>query len=33
MINWMYFPENKEIETHLKKVVDVFTLSSTGNRL
>jgi len=24
----MYFPENKEIETHLKKVVDVFTLSS-----
>lgn len=24
MINWMYFPQNKEIEPHLKNVVDVF---------
>ena len=24
MINWMYFPQNKEIEPHLKNIVNVF---------
>lgn len=30
MINWMYFPENKKIEPHLEKIVDIFTLNSTA---
>lgn len=30
MINWMYFPENKEIETHLKKIVEVFIVNSAA---
>lgn len=30
MINWMYFPENKKIEPHLEKIVDIFTLNNTA---
>lgn len=25
MINWMYFPQNKQIESHLKQVIEVFS--------